>query len=848
MLRIRLGEECEERDDADMAANEQQLSQIAMANLPSGAELMLLNQSAANAAVCAADLNGDRLPEVAAVYRLRNQLHLVVLQQKNGVWERAADIKGHGHGVAQLIVMPVLRAGQNNLIVGWQINAQWSKLSVYEWSKDGLRDVAPSGMSYSYMEAMDMPSKQGQDGKAELAIWMQSSGESYHIDVLRWQEGSFVPAHDVYSYYFPHVVKYYERLVWRYPQYPLYWYHLADAQHRSGRAEPALVSVHQALAFAQPTRDTLLELEQSIRDVLEPGGASRAVGLFPASLKTVKGMRWGYIDNRGRMAVDPRFDDAGDFQENGLAVVSEKGKYGIINASAQFIVPPIYDSIGTFSEQRASVIDSQGFKLINENGTVLTKKAYPFIADMHNGRAVFYDTLPGASGESTIKYGYLDAQGNVVIPAQFEEANDFQGNKALVKVKDNEYALIGLDGRRLHTYKYASVGPLGDGLLSFQRELAGKTGYMDETGNIVIQPTFYSAFPFEDGRAIVNTSDDFRSKYGVINKQGAFIIKAAYNDIRSLGSRRFAVGNAIDPQQPFIGSIYAIADWDGKLLTDFKYRDVADFKDGLASASDVKQTFFIDLTGQLAAGYPRVNGSGTLTLEEGGLIKAYVDQRLSYLDRTGRIVWQQNTIIPLKEPYFVKEEKYKPNRDYLVYYPQVEGIADQAAKHKVNAKLRELSQVKPIPENQKLDYSYSGDFDVSFYKQQLLQLELTGYHFPFGAAHGMPTKKYAIIDLTTGQMFALKDLFKPGSNYVKELSEIIGKQIKNDPQYSYVFPNTYNGIRPDQPFFVSENALHIYFEPYEIAPYAAGFPTFTIPFAQIRSILDTNGAFWKSFH
>ena len=37
----------------------------------------------------------------------------------------------------------------------------------------------------------------------------------------------------------------------------------------------------------------------------------------------------------------------------------------------------------------------------------------------------------------------------------------------------------------------------------------------------------------------------------------------------------------------------------------------------------------------------------------------------------------------------------------------------------------------------------------------------------------------------------------------------------------------------NQPFYVGRNALYIYFEPYEIAPYAAGFVTFRIPYEQM---------------
>ena len=31
-------------------------------------------------------------------------------------------------------------------------------------------------------------------------------------------------------------------------------------------------------------------------------------------------------------------------------------------------------------------------------------------------------------------------------------------------------------------------------------------------------------------------------------------------------------------------------------------------------------------------------------------------------------------------------------------------------------------------------------------------------------------------------------------------------------------------------------------------PYAAGFPTFKIPFAEISNLIDTSGEFWKAFN
>ncbi|KZS48447.1 hypothetical protein AWU65_22180 [Paenibacillus glucanolyticus] len=833
------------------AYNEQQLVQAVKAKLPNGAELVGKDASGAHEAVYAADITGDRVPEIAGVYRLNGELYVMVLMHRQGGWEVVANVKGQGYGVTLMTAAPVLGHNVNQLIIGWQIGAIWSKLSIYAWTPEGLKDAAPADMTYSHIDIVDLPSSIGTDGQAEIALWIHDTGEAYRIEVVRWNHGAFEAAPDVYPYYFPAVVGYYERLTQEHPDYSFYWYYLADAQYRAGMPEAALKSVRKALSFAEPypERHTLLELERRIQEMLAGRGeAQLGSRLYPASVKTTSGTRWGYINHSGEMVIHPVYDDAQDFQDNGLAIVSAHGSYGVIDRSAHYVVQPQYQSISPFSEHRATVMDGQGFKMINEQGVILTSRAYPYIAELREGRAVFYVTDHSSGDGDNSRYGYLDADGHEVIPARYADANDFVDGKAVVKLKDDNYALIDLHGRKLATYHFAYVGPLGEGLLAFQKESTGKYGYIDEKGEIVIPPTYTSAFPFHDGRAIVNTAEDYKSKYGVINRQGTWVIHPEYNDIRDLTEERFALGRAIDPEQPFIGSIYAIADWDGKMLSDFTYRDISDYKHGLASVYDAKQTYLIDRTGKPAPGFPRVNGSGTLTLEPGGLIKALVDLRLSYLDRSGRIVWAQNTVIPLQRPYQVTEEKYKPNPDYLIYYPQVTGMRDQGTQQTVNTKLKDMSGVKPIPADKKLDYSYSGDFDVIFFKQKLLEMELNGYHYPFGAAHGMPTKVYAVINMENGSMYSLKDLFKPGSDYVAELSRIVGKQIKEDPQYSYVFPGSYTGIAADQSFYVTENALHLVFAPYEIGPYAAGFPTFTIPFVQIKDILNTEGEFWKAFH
>jgi hypothetical protein len=354
------------------------------------------------------------------------------------------------------------------------------------------------------------------------------------------------------------------------------------------------------------------------------------------------------------------------------------------------------------------------------------------------------------------------------------------------------------------------------------------------------------ALPFQDGMAVVNASTDFKNEFGMIDKKGVYIIQPKYNDINILGGNRASVGKAINTAEPYLGSVYAIADTEsGKLLSDFIFNSVNNYQDSYSSVTQNETSFFINKKGTQATGLPVIRGIGTLTLV-GSIIKAFVDQRLTYYARNGNVVYSQNITIPLSGNVFIREEKYMPNKDYLVYFPQLDGMKDENAEKRVNQVLKKKSQVKPIDPNAQLDYSYSGDFSVRFFQKDLLILELVGYNFPFGAAHGMPSQIEVPINIKTGSIYVLKDLFKSGSDYVKVLSEIIGKQIAAEED-GYYFPDAYKGISPDQPFYVNNKSLFIYFQPYEIAAFAAGFPTFEIPFLEIDSIINKEGEFWKSF-
>ncbi|MFD1905656.1 RsiV family protein [Paenibacillus rhizoplanae] len=194
------------------------------------------------------------------------------------------------------------------------------------------------------------------------------------------------------------------------------------------------------------------------------------------------------------------------------------------------------------------------------------------------------------------------------------------------------------------------------------------------------------------------------------------------------------------------------------------------------------------------------------------------------------------------------EKKYKPNRDYLVYYPVVEGIAVAEVSKAVNDKLRNLSlaygagtgearrisairEISPYPSSARICWCWSSAVIIS--RSALHMVCLPG---------SMSISTCAPANSTRSATCS-----SPAANMCRSSVTLSASRLQMIRSIPTFFPDTYKGITADQPFYVDAQALYLYFAPYEIAPYSAGFPTFRIPYAEIMGLISTEGEFWQSF-
>lgn len=175
-------------------------------------------------------------------------------------------------------------------------------------------------------------------------------------------------------------------------------------------------------------------------------------------------------------------------------------------------------------------------------------------------------------------------------------------------------------------------------------------------------------------------------------------------------------------------------------------------------------------------------------------------------------------------------------------YPKISGLSPEV-QDPMNAYFAE--RVKPA-----LEQGYESERDskagpvswptdlflnyrVAYNQKGLLSIVFDDYLY-MGGAHGGTERYGYTADIKTGRVFELNDLFRPEADYVSLLSAEVRKQI----EAMGIEPlSPFTEIRSDQDFYIEKDSLVIYFQQYELMPYAYGFPEFRIPMASLTDVL-----------
>lgn len=220
---------------------------------------------------------------------------------------------------------------------------------------------------------------------------------------------------------------------------------------------------------------------------------------------------YGYVDLKGNLQIPLQFTKAEPFSE-GVAAVSlgklEDKKCGFVDKKGDFVIEPVYRSCGSFQEGLAMVRTSEGVGFVNHQGEFVISPVYRSASNFVNGTAF---AVTGEINEIWI----IDDTGKKLrkITEVKGGSASAEGNDRLMQV---EYIVEGVSGAD-HTHvvqNYDKNGAISktafdlekgmsEGLAPVYDHTQKMMGYADETGKMIITPSFTKAEPFQDGYAVV---------------------------------------------------------------------------------------------------------------------------------------------------------------------------------------------------------------------------------------------------------------------------------------------------------------------------------------------------------
>tara|TARA_R100001132_G_C3275839_1_gene100053 strand:- start:18466 stop:19830 length:1365 start_codon:yes stop_codon:yes gene_type:complete len=296
--------------------------------------------------------------------------------------------------------------------------------------------------------------------------------------------------------------------------------------------------------------------------------------------------KWGLVGRNGDVIVPYNLDDLWDIS-SGYAIFKENGKYGLLDKSGKIVTKATYESgkdvplekggvthwYEKFSNLEKKYLDSGGmlqayddkrgialvrgilsgeWNLISEPDKVIARlpKSYAF-------RDMKFDAhgwIRFSTNDSTPGYGMVDTKGQIVIRPKYGMLSVFSDGLAAAEALPNfeqfepnnkpiyKVGYIDQSEQWKIEPKWRSVAPFSEGLAGVQDTDTEKWGFIDTSGNLVIDYQFdqIDSFFFSERGAFVEGRAGvcIDKKWGFIDKTGHWILKPEFREI-----------------QPFVGGV-----------------------------------------------------------------------------------------------------------------------------------------------------------------------------------------------------------------------------------------------------------------------------------------------------
>lgn len=145
--------------------------------------------------------------------------------------------------------------------------------------------------------------------------------------------------------------------------------------------------------------------------------------------------RYGFVDDRGRLRIANRYEDARDFSSS-LAAVKIRGRWGFVDQEDRIAIQPVFDWVGSFAGEFCLVRNGDLYGVIDRTGRQVLPLRYDEIVG-----------LPGDRFKVRIGslWGLFDALGRVIASVKYDMLTD-TGSGFLIVARGGKFGLITTQG------------------------------------------------------------------------------------------------------------------------------------------------------------------------------------------------------------------------------------------------------------------------------------------------------------------------------------------------------------------------------------------------------------------
>jgi hypothetical protein len=205
----------------------------------------------------------------------------------------------------------------------------------------------------------------------------------------------------------------------------------------------------------------------------------------------------------------------------------------------------------------------------------------------------------------------------------------------------------------------------------------------------------------------------------------------------------------------------------------------------------------------------------------------------------------------------IKEASENSALKITVQYPKIDGLKNKQVEEDVNALFKNSAEnAAKVGKKNAADLAeyarlYGGgspnpcetyfNYQIKYNQNNIMSVVFLDYQYA-GGAHGITVQSTYTINLKTGNHYTLKDMFKKNADYVSVISKGVKTQLDERNLTSALFA-PFVKISENQYYYLSNNGVVVYFQDYDILPYAAGIQEFSIDFSVLDKLLAPIG-YW----